>query len=90
MNASMFFSYGQSKKIIMGMGDGAERQLSLNEVFAAGLMTGAAISFVEGPFDHLKCKLQVFTRGRGLSIVTQSPPPGVRLESPLFELGVDH
>lgn len=55
MNASMFFSYGQSKKIILGNED---RLLTLNETFVAGCMTGLAISFVEGPFDHIKCKLQ--------------------------------
>jgi solute carrier family 25 carnitine/acylcarnitine transporter 20/29 len=55
MNASMFFSYGQSRKLLLG---GQERQLTMNEVLVAGLMTGWAISFVEGPFDHIKCKLQ--------------------------------
>ncbi len=56
MNASMFFSYGQSRALLLR---GEDRILSLNEILQAGFMTGFAISFVEGPFDNLKCKLQV-------------------------------
>ncbi len=56
MNASMFFSYGQSRALLLR---GENRILTMQEIFAAGFMTGFAISFVEGPFDNLKCKLQV-------------------------------
>lgn len=56
MNASMFFSYGQSKALL----GGKDRQLSLGEIFIAGGMTGFAISFVEGPFDHIKCISEKF------------------------------
>ena len=44
MNASMFFSYGQARKLMQG---GSDRQLTLEETFVAGLLTGWAISFVE-------------------------------------------
>eukprot|EP00455_Lapot_gusevi_P049145 TRINITY_DN6913_c0_g1_i1.p1 TRINITY_DN6913_c0_g1~~TRINITY_DN6913_c0_g1_i1.p1 ORF type:complete len:296 (-),score=89.93 TRINITY_DN6913_c0_g1_i1:82-969(-) len=61
MNASMFFSYAQSRNILLG---GQKRELSLSEIFLAGAMTGFAISFVEGPFDNLKCKLQAQLPGQ--------------------------
>lgn len=47
-----------------------QRRLSLDEIFLAGGMTGFAISFVEGPFDHLKCKLQSQKPGLLLSLAS--------------------
>ena len=60
MNAAMFASYGRSKALL----GGEQRKLKLNEIFLAGMMTGFAIAFVEGPFDHLKCKLQAQVPGQ--------------------------
>ena len=40
------------------------KPLPLTSVFACGLTTGAVVSFVEGPFDLFKAKLQVQYAGQ--------------------------
>jgi solute carrier family 25 carnitine/acylcarnitine transporter 20/29 len=58
MNASAFFFFGLSKAAIAG-GDRGRESLSARELFAAGLLSGAACLFVETPIDLVKTKLQV-------------------------------
>ena len=42
----------------------ASKPLPLSYVFMCGLTTGAVVSFVEGPFDLFKAKLQVQYAGQ--------------------------
>ncbi|EFA83131.1 mitochondrial substrate carrier family protein [Heterostelium album PN500] len=56
MNAVMFLSYGQAKKIIQG---DSNRELSVAELTKAGAVAGFTIAFVESPVDLFKSQLQV-------------------------------
>jgi hypothetical protein len=60
INAVMFFSYGTAQRTINNFhGRKENAPLSLSDIFFCGLGTGAAVAFVEGPFDLFKAKLQV-------------------------------
>ena len=50
-NAVVFFSVGQSKKLLKG----AKSQNSMGEIFIAGSIVGVAAVIVETPVDLLKC-----------------------------------
>eukprot|EP00164_Ancoracysta_twista_P006506 GFYU01009063.1.p1 GENE.GFYU01009063.1~~GFYU01009063.1.p1 ORF type:complete len:298 (-),score=82.20 GFYU01009063.1:201-1094(-) len=58
-NANLFFSYGQSKNIVMQMSK--TDKMESRHFFAAGMMTGGFVSLIEAPIDLFKCKLQAQT-----------------------------
>lgn len=59
-NASLFLSYGQSKKFLLSRPGriGDESTLTIPETYLAGAITGFCGSFVECPMDLFKIKLQ--------------------------------
>jgi len=56
MNATLFFAWGTSCR---WMRSTPEEVLSIPKLIIAGLMTGFAVSFVEGPVDLIKSKMQI-------------------------------
>ncbi|QDZ24926.1 mitochondrial carrier protein [Chloropicon primus] len=54
--ASLFTAFAQSKKFLAGQQEGG---LTQPQFFIAGGMTGAVISFTEGPVDFYKSQMQV-------------------------------
>eukprot|EP01120_Amphizonella_sp_Union-15-10_P006712 TRINITY_DN21_c0_g1_i1.p1 TRINITY_DN21_c0_g1~~TRINITY_DN21_c0_g1_i1.p1 ORF type:complete len:301 (+),score=48.24 TRINITY_DN21_c0_g1_i1:94-996(+) len=59
LNAVLFMSYGQGKEIVRPKGESLEKRLTVPRYFLAGGIAGFFSAFVEGPFDFLKCQLQV-------------------------------
>lgn len=58
MNGCQFFAYERAKEFV---GGGPGVVLSIPQHAVAGIMTGFAISFVDGPVDLFKCKMQAQT-----------------------------
>lgn len=57
INAVMFLNYGIANRLLRSEGDA--EQLPMRKVFYSGIITGLGVSFVEGPFDLFKSKLQI-------------------------------
>lgn len=62
MNSVLFLSYGQTKNL---MKKDEHDPLSIKQIFAAGLLVGVAVSFVECPVDLFKSQLQTSTKYTG-------------------------
>jgi len=60
MNSVMFLAYGQSKVLIQS---DPNTPLTIPQYLMAGALTGAVISFVEGPIDLFKSQIQVQRAG---------------------------
>lgn len=60
MNSVMFLAYGQSKVLIQ---NDPNMPLTIPQYLLAGALTGAVISFVEGPIDLFKSQIQVQLKG---------------------------
>lgn len=54
----------QVQRVAKSLQEDKSKPLPLTHVFGCGLATGAVVSFVEGPFDLFKAKLQVQYAGQ--------------------------
>jgi len=61
MNATLFFAWGSSCRWMKSTPD---EVLSVPKLLCAGLITGFAVSFVEGPVDLIKSKMQIQYTGK--------------------------
>jgi len=57
-NASIFFFYGQGKRLIASRRGHSISNLTLSDYFLAGAFTGCFVNIIETPVELLKCKLQ--------------------------------
>eukprot|EP01111_Echinosteliopsis_oligospora_P017576 TRINITY_DN7676_c0_g1_i1.p1 TRINITY_DN7676_c0_g1~~TRINITY_DN7676_c0_g1_i1.p1 ORF type:complete len:213 (+),score=50.71 TRINITY_DN7676_c0_g1_i1:258-896(+) len=58
-SATLFLAYGQSKRLFHDSQTDLSVPLPLSNQLLAGALTGTVASFVEGPMDLFKCKMQV-------------------------------
>lgn len=57
--ATLFGAFGGSKRWLATNWDGTTRELTVADFYKAGMMTGFAAAFTEGPIDFYKSQLQV-------------------------------
>jgi solute carrier family 25 (mitochondrial carnitine/acylcarnitine transporter), member 20/29 len=57
--ASLFGTFGESKRWLSTNKDGTTRALTSSDFFKAGAITGFVASFFEGPIDFYKSQIQV-------------------------------
>lgn len=64
INAVLFLDYGLSQAVLRSPEDG-DGPLPMRKVFVSGMLAGAGVALVEGPFDLFKSKMQVQYAGDG-------------------------
>ena len=57
--ASLFGTFGESKRWLGTNSDGTTRELAASDFFKAGAITGFVAAFTEGPIDFYKSQIQV-------------------------------
>ena len=57
--ATLFSTFGASKRWLGTNADGTTRELSEADFFKAGFITGGAAAFTEAPIDFYKSQIQV-------------------------------
>lgn len=57
--ATLFGAFGGSKRWLAQNWDGSSRELTVADFYKAGMMTGFAAAFTEGPIDFYKSQMQV-------------------------------